>query len=113
MLQTNRPVSPGMANTVLFLLRMPKEVYQTITTIEDSPLKNFHPTVAHMLFQILAFVWSAIFALMLQSYLAFGISATLHVLFISGVFVTSLVYREGNKRSPRIYNSRMMDGEHE
>ena len=113
----NRKSSPGMANTFLLLLRMPKEAYQTIMTIEHSPLKNFDPMVAHMLFQVLAFVWSAIFALMLGSYLAFGVSATLHVLFVAGVFVTALVYKEGNRRrdATRLsnYNGRMNGGEHE
>lgn len=113
----NYKSSPGMANTVLFLLRMPKEAYQTVMTIEHSPLKNFDPMVAHMLFQVLAFVWSAIFALMLGSYLAFGISAALHGLFVAGVFITALVFNEGNRRSEPYrlskYNSRMRDGEHE
>lgn len=113
----NRKTSPGMANTFLLLLRMPKEAYQTIMTIEHSPLKNFDPMVAHMLFQVLAFVWSAIFALMLGSYLAFGVSATFHVLFVAGVFITALFFKEGNRRSESYrlsnYNSRMSGGEHE
>jgi len=113
----NRKSSPGMANTVLFLLRMPKEVYQTVMTVEHSPLKNFDPMVAHMLFQVLAFVWSAIFALMLGSYLAFGISAALHGIFVAGVFITFLVFNEGNRRSNAYrldgYNGRMNGGEHE
>ena len=113
----NRKSSPGMANTVLTIGRAFKEGFQVLTTIEHSPLKNFDPVVAHMAFQVLAFVWSSIFALMLGSYLAFGVSATLHVLFVSGVFVTALVYKEGNSRrdATRLakYNGRMNGGEHE
>lgn len=113
----NYKSSPGMANTIITVGRSIKEAYQTVTTIENSPLKNFDPVVAHMAFQVLAFVWSAIFALMLGSYLAFGISATFHVLFVSGVFITALVYREGNRRSESYrlanYNGRMNGGEHE
>ncbi len=112
-----RKSSPGMANTVLVIARSFKEAYKTVTTIENSPLKNFDPIVAHMMFQVLAFVWSAIFALMLSSYYAFGISAIFHVLFVSGEFITALVYREGNRRSEAYrldgYNGRMNGGEHE
>lgn len=112
-----RKSSPGMANTVIAISRSIKEAYQAVTTIENSPLKNFDPIVAHMAFQLLAFVWSAIFALMLGSFLAFGISATFHVLFVAGVFITALVYREGNRRSESYrlanYNGRMNGGEHE
>lgn len=113
----NRKSSPGMANTIVTIMLAFKEAYQTVTTIENSPLKNFDPIVAHMVFQVLAFVWSVVFALMMGSYLAFGISATFHVLFVSGVFITALVYREGNRRSEAYrlanYNGRMPGGEHE
>lgn len=106
-----------MVNTVFVVSRSLKEAYNSVMTIEHSPLKNFDPIVAHMMFQVLAFVWSGIFAMMLGSFLAFGISATFHVLFVSGVFITALVFKEGNKRSAPYrmakYNARMNGGEHE
>ena len=117
MTQSKRPSSPGMVNTVFTVVGGFKEAYNSVMTIENSPLKNFDPIVAHMMFQVLAFVWSGIFAMMLGSFLAFGISAALHVLFISGVCITALVFKEGNRRSAvyRLanYNSRMAGGEHE
>lgn len=102
-----------LLNTGIFAVG---DAYQSVMTIEHSPLKNFDPSVAHMIFQVLAFVWSSIFALMLGSYLAFGISATFHALFVGGVFLTALVFKEGNRRSVGYqvkYNSRMVGGEHE
>lgn len=106
-----------MVNTILVIFRGFKEAYDSVMTIEHSPLKNFDPIVAHMMFQVLAFVWSGIFAMMLGSFLAFGISAAFHVLFISGVCITAMVFKEGNRRSASYrmlkYNSRMMGGEHE
>lgn len=108
--------SPGMANTVVSLATIVKDAYRSVMTIEHSPLKNFDPIVAHMMFQVLAFVWSGIFAMMLGSFLAFGISAAFHVLFISGVCITAMVFKEGNKRSlpyrAAKYNGRMNGGEH-
>jgi membrane protein implicated in regulation of membrane protease activity len=83
-------------------------------TIEHSPLKKFDPMVAHMMFQVLALVWSGIFAAMIGSYIAFGISAAFHIFLISGVLVTVLVFREGNKRNVLAgYNGRALGGEHE
>jgi hypothetical protein len=111
----NRTItSPGIVNTVSYLLKEVKTMYQGVMTIQHSPLKNFDPMVAHMMFQILALVWSGIFAAMLGSYIAFGISAVFHIFFISGVLVTVLVFREGNKRSRAVgYNGRAPGGEHE
>lgn len=113
MTQIKQTSSPGMANTIATLATTAKDAYRSVMTIEHSPLKNFDPMVAHMMFQVLAFVWSGIFAMMLGSYLAFGISATFHALFVGGIFITAMVFKEGNKRNARMYNSRMLGGEHE
>lgn len=113
MIQDKNKSIPGIINTIFVVGRSFKELYQSLMTIEHSPLKNFDPMVAHMMFQVLAFVWSGIFAMMLGSYLAFGISATFHALFVGGIFITALVFKEGNKRNARMYNSRMLGGEHE
>lgn len=106
--------SPGMVNSVSFLVKEIKSMYQGVMTIEHSPLKRFDPMVAHMMFQMLALIWSGIFAAMLGSYIAFGVSAAFHIFFISGVLVTVLVFREGNKRDRAIkYSGRAPGGEHE
>lgn len=106
-----------MSNTITSLYTGIKSAYRSVTSIEHSPLKHFDPVVAHMMFQVLAFMWSGIFSLMLGSYIAFGISATFHLLFVAGVFVTAIVFKEGNRRNNIIrankYNGRMMGGEHE
>ena len=113
----SKPPSPGMANTIGSILIEVKNAYKGVMTIENSPLKNFDPIVAHMIFQVLAFIWSGIFALMLSSYIAFGISATFHLLFVAGIFITVLMFNEGNKASISLksnrYNGRSLDGEHE
>ena len=106
-----------MTNTFSAVGAGTKNAYRSVMSIEHSPLKNFDPVVAHMMFQILAFVWAAIFSVMIGSYMAFGISAILHMLFISGVFITAMIFREGNKRSAPYratkYNGRTNNGEHE
>ena len=112
-----KPSSPGMANTITAIANEVKNAYAGVMTIEKSPLKNFDPIVSHMVFQVLAFIWSSIFALMLGSYIAFGISATFHLLFVAGIFITLLAFNKGNKASMSIrsdgYNGRSLGGEHE
>ncbi len=85
-------------------------------TVEHSPLKNFDPMVAHMMFQILAFIWSAIFGIMLGSYIAFGISGAIHIVFIAGVVITASVFKAAELSKPnvtsKLYSGRSPDGEH-
>jgi hypothetical protein len=105
----NKPVA-GYGTSIGFIASTFADAYRSVMTIENSPLKNFDPMVAHMAFQILAFVWSAVFGLMLGSYLAFGISGTLHMLFIAGVVITATVFKTADRANK--YNGRSPDGEH-
>lgn len=116
---TNKPI--GYVTTIKTLLAMPRDMYNSVMTIENSPLKKLDPIVAHMVFQALAFIWSGIFAVMLGSMMAFGISAVFHMLLISGAVITALVFREANNNPESInkllktgvkYNGRAADGEH-
>ena len=71
--------------------------WKGVMTIEHSPLRKLHPQVAHMLFLILAFMWSGIFAVMIGSLTAFGISAVVHIMLISGIAITFLVFNQSEK----------------
>ena len=98
-----------------------KETWNSVMTIQDSPLRHIQrldPMAAHVMFQILAYMWSAIFALWISNILWFGISALGHALLIGGIFITAGVYREANKRSKKkptdnVTSSRMFGGEHD
>ena len=46
---------------------MIKGSWDAIMTIEGSVLRKLDPRVAHMIFLILAFMWSGIFAIMIGS----------------------------------------------
>ena len=74
-----------------------KDGWRGVMTIEHSPLKNLHPQVAHMLFLILAFMWSGIFAVLIGSITAFSISAVAHIVLISGTAITFLVFNQAEK----------------
>ena len=118
--KTPKPI--GWATTISALFAMPREMWDSVMTVEKSPLRKLDPMVAHMIFQCLFFVWSGIFAAMIGSYHAFGISATFHMLLISGVTITVATFRQAennpeslNKllQSGRKYNGRGAGGEHE
>jgi len=102
---------------VILALKLPRAMWDSVMTVEKSALSNLDPMVAHMLFQILAFVWSGIFGVMLGSYLVFGVSATLHLLFIAGVCITGFVFKEANSNPQSLnkltYSGRAFNGEHE
>ena len=92
---TTKPI--GWVTTIKTLFAMPKEMWDGVMTIEHSPLRNLDPMVAHMIFQCLFFIWSGIFAVMIGSYMAFGISAAFHLLLISGITITAVTFRQADK----------------
>ena len=81
------------------IIEILKEAWRGVMTIENSPLRHLDPRVAHMLFSILGFMWSAIFGIMImESLTAFTISAIGHIALISGCLITYVVFKEAEKR---------------
>lgn len=110
----------GWETTLTELACIPREMWDSVMTVEKSPLRNLDPMVGHMLFQVLFFIWSGIFALMVGSYYAFGISAVFHLLLVSGITVTVVTFRQAEKNPGSVnnifqlgYNGRANGGEHE
>jgi hypothetical protein len=118
---SNKPTI-GWANTLTTLFTLPKEMWDSVMTVEKSPLRNLDPMVGHMVFQCLFFIWSGIFAVMVGSMFAFGISAAFHIFLISGITITAVTFRQAEKnpeslnkllQSGRKYTGRGNGGEHE
>lgn len=65
---------------------------------ERNPLRTFPLMTAHMIMQILAWMWSAVFALAFSSYVVFGFSALGHALILAGLFATLAVFSEADRR---------------
>ena len=101
---SNTPKPIGWANTISTVAAVPRDAWNSIMTIEHSPLRKLDPRVSHMVFQMLAFMWSGIFAVMIGSVTAFGISAVGHLVFIVGVFITAMVFNKADK-NPQSVNS--------
>ena len=81
-----------------------KDMWNSVMTIEHSPLRKLDPRVAHMVFTILGFMWSAIFGIVIMESLnGFFISAVAHIVVVSGIFITAMVFNEADKR-PETFN---------
>ncbi len=64
---------------------------------KKNPLQNLPLMTAHMMMQVLAWMWSIIFALAFSSYFVFGVSVVGHALILSGIFATLAVFREAER----------------
>ena len=81
-----------------------KDMWNSVMTIEHSPLRKLDPRVGHMVFTILGFMWSAIFGIVIMESLnGFFISAVAHIVVVSGIFITAMVFNEADKR-PETFN---------
>lgn len=66
---------------------------------ERNPLRKLPLMTAHMLMQVLAWMWSAIFSVAIGSYVFFGISVIGHALIIAGIVVTLAVFHRAEPRN--------------
>jgi hypothetical protein len=116
-----KPKPIGWATTISTMLSIPREMWDSVMTVEKSPLRNLDPMVAHMIFQCLFFIWSGLFAVMVGSYAVFGVSAAFHICLITGITLTATVFRQAENNpkiidkfvKDNIINSRGVGGEHE
>lgn len=83
----------------MLLIGFVKSAWSGVMDETKNPLRNAPPMTAHMVMQILAWMWSVIFAVMLSSYVAFGVTAIVHALLIAGIFVTGVIFRRAEKRA--------------
>ena len=66
------------------------DCWNHIMDAEINPLRNIPDlNVRHMIMQVLAFMWSAVFSITIaDSIMAFGISALAHMLLVAAVVIT-------------------------
>jgi len=70
-----------------------KTMWDAVMNENKNPLRNQPIPTAHLLMQMLAWMWSAIFSLMVGSYFVFGVTAAAHTLLIAGLFITILAFK--------------------
>ena len=81
------------------------DCWNHIMDAEINPLRHIPDlNVRHMIMQVLAFMWSGVFAIQIaNSITAFGISAIAHMLLIAAVVVTVGTFKLAEKR-PQSFN---------
>ena len=81
------------------------DAWNGVMNYERNPLRHIPDLqVRHMVMQILAFMWSTVFSVMItNSVFAFGISAAVHVIFIVAVVVTVATFKVA-ETSPRSFD---------
>ncbi|NND42890.1 MAG: hypothetical protein HKO04_12535 [Silicimonas sp.] len=76
-----------------------KTAWGAVMDESKNPLRSFPLMTAHMMMQILAWMWSVIFAMALGSYLVFGVTVVGHALILAGVFGTLAVFQRAERLS--------------
>jgi len=76
------------------------DCWNHIMDAKVNPLRNIPDLqVRHMVMQVLAFMWSAVFAILIaDSVMAFGISALAHVLLVAAVVITVGTFKVAEHR---------------
>jgi len=80
-----------------------------------NPLSNIpHLGTRHMVMQVLAWMWCIVFAFIVGSWTAFGISAVMHIILLAAIVITVGTF-ETAKRAPQYFGGfgRGAGGEHE
>jgi hypothetical protein len=84
---------------IMFIKKTVRSAWDVIMDESKNPLRNLPIQTAHMLMQLLAWMWSTIFSLAIGSYVVFGVTAVGHLLIIAGIFVTLVVFRNADTNS--------------
>jgi len=77
-----------------------RTAWHAVMNERRNPLRNFPLMTAHMMMQILAWMWSIVFALAFGSYFVFGVTVVGHALILAGVFATLAVFRRAERPQP-------------
>ncbi len=94
-----------------------KKIWNSVMNSDANPISNIaNMEVRHFIMQVLAFMWSGVFSLyIVDSLYVFGITAIAHLVFITAIFVTALVFKTA-KNKPEVFDHKFFrgkDGEHE
>ena len=89
--------------------------WEGVMNMNRNPLRHIPDMqVRHLILQILAWMWSAVFGIyIIESIYAFGISALAHALFITMTVLTALYFRQIQKQKVDGILTRGKGGEHE
>ena len=94
------------------MIKFIHDSWEGVMNMDRNPLRHIPDLqVRHMIMQILAFMWSSIFAIMIaDSIMAFGISAISHMLLVAAVVITVGTFKVAEHK-PSMFEFRK-DGYH-
>jgi hypothetical protein len=75
-----------------------RTAWDAVMNESRNPLRSYPIVTAHMLMQMLAWMWSAIFSVAIGSFAFFGWSVLGHSLIVAGFVITLLVFRSAEAR---------------
>ena len=82
---------------------MLKNMYQLVMNSRLNPLSNINDkSVAHLVMQLLAWMWCIVFSMWVGSILVFGVSAVIHAFLIAGIFITAKTFGTA-RRKPEFF----------
>jgi len=73
--------------------------WNSVMNSDVNPLSAYSIPTAHMIMQLLSWMWSAIFSVAIGSYVVFGMSAIVHTMIVAGIFITYAVFKSAEKRT--------------
>lgn len=85
---------------------MLRQAYRSVMNPSENPLRKLPKIVRFQYMIILAYMWSAIFALWLGYTWLMGPSLVAHSLLLVGLFFTSEIFSIANRRQPIAIQSR-------
>ena len=94
-----------------------KKIWNSVMNSDYNPISNVqNMEVRHLVMQILAFMWSAVFSIYIVNSIGFfKYTAIAHVLLIAAIFITAFVFQTAKKK-PEVFDHKFFrgkDGEHE
>ena len=78
--------------------RMTITAWDAIMNEKRNPLRSYPLMTAHMMMQVLAWMWSIVFALAFGSYLVFGVAVIGHALILAALFGTLAVFSRAEQQ---------------
>jgi hypothetical protein len=94
-----------------------KKIWNSVMNSDYNPISNVqNMEVRHLVMQILAFMWSAVFSIYIVNSIGFfKYTAIAHALLIAAIFVTAFVFQTAKKK-PEVFDHKFFrgkDGEHD
>jgi hypothetical protein len=84
------------------MIRTLAATWRLVMDSESNPLMRIPKMQRFQMMQVLAYMWSIVFAAWVGSAMAFGFSAAVHSILLVGIFFTAEVFRRARRNGPGV-----------